>query len=320
MARKRRDETKSNLHERNRNRQRYDLKAMTQATPELSKYIKPNKNGEPSIDFSSKAAVRLLNQSILNHYYGIRHWEFPRDNLCPAIPGRAEYIHAIADLLSKSNQDKVPLGSKVTCLDVGIGASCIYPIIGVTEYDWNFIGSDIDERSIGSSNNIIDSNPSLSGKIKCVLQTDPRSIFQGILNEDEKIDVTLSNPPFHSSIKEAIESTQRKVRNLTGKNTAKTRRNFSGGNTELVYRGGELKFITNMINESQSISQNCLWFSSLVSKEYHLKKLQIRLKEIKAKDIKILEIKTGNKVSRVIAWTFHSKDERRSWSINKWTS
>ena len=67
-------------------------------------------------------------------------------------------MHHMSDLLSENNLDKIPRGDKVICLDVGIGASCIYPLIGVTEYGWRFIGSDIDPKSISSAKNIINSN------------------------------------------------------------------------------------------------------------------------------------------------------------------
>ena len=98
-----------------------------------------------------------------------------------------------------------------------MGASCIYPILGVTEYDWNFIGSDIAEKSIANAKNIIASNPQLKGKIECRLQNNPTQIFKGIIATNEKIDVTISNPPFHASKEDALKGTRRKIKNLSGK-------------------------------------------------------------------------------------------------------
>src|SRR5690554_8156841 len=96
---------KSQLHPRNKNVNRYDLTALIKAKPELKKHILPNKFGEDSIDFSDPRAVRLLNTGILSHYYGIKNWDFPAQNLCPPIPGRADYIHHIADLLAEGNSE-----------------------------------------------------------------------------------------------------------------------------------------------------------------------------------------------------------------------
>jgi 23S rRNA (adenine1618-N6)-methyltransferase len=43
----------------------------------------------------------------------------------PSIPGRADYIHYIADLLAESNNGIIPR-SWDQGLDIGIGANCIY--------------------------------------------------------------------------------------------------------------------------------------------------------------------------------------------------
>ena len=318
MSTKRTSKAKINLHHRNKNRERYDLKAMSVSNPDLIEYIQPNKIGVNSINFSDPAAVKMLNKAILNYYYGIEYWEFPKENLCPPIPGRAEYIHHVADLLSENNDGKIPLGKSVTCLDIGIGACCIYPIIGVTEYNWNFIGSDIDSKSIESSQNIVNSNPSLKGKVICRIQNDTKHIFQGVIKKEDKIDISICNPPFHASIEEAIKGTARKVKNLTGKKMISPRLNFSGNKKELVYEGGEFQFISNMILESKEIAKDCLWFSTLVSKESNLKKIYRILNQNNPSEIRTINLETGNKTSRMIAWTYLTSQEKKKWQEIKW--
>jgi len=318
MSKNNTDEEKLNLHLRNRNRKRYNLEAMTVSNPELIKYIQPNKLGVNSINFSDPTAVRMLNKAILNYYYGIEYWEFPKENLCPPIPGRAEYIHHVADLLSENNNGKIPIGNNVTCLDIGIGASCIYPIIGVTEYNWNFIGSDINPKSIKSAQNIVNSNPSLKGKVSCRIQNHPKFIFRGIIEKEDKIDITICNPPFHSSIEEALKGTRRKIKNLTGEKMISPKRNFSGNFNEMVYEGGEFQFMSNMISESKEVAKYCFWFSFLVSKESNLTRIYKILHEIKPTEIRTIEIKTGNKISRIITWTYLTSKERTKWQENKW--
>ena len=259
-------EEKLNLHLRNRNRERYNLEAMTVSNPELSSYVREDKRGLISINFSDPKAVKALNKAILNHYYGIAYWEFPDENLCPPIPGRAEYIHLLADLLSESFDGKIPMGDSITCLDLGVGASCIYPIIGVTEYNWSFIASDIDQKSITAAQHIVNSNLSLKGKVSCRLQSDAKLMFRGVLTKEDKVDIIICNPPFHASIEEATKGSSRKIKNLTGKKTKLPKLNFSGNTNELVYEGGEYQFIYHMISESKAFSKSCFWFSSLVSK------------------------------------------------------
>lgn len=309
---------KTRLHPRNKNRDQYDLNALIKSNPELKNYIIPNKFGAKSVDFTNPNAVKTLNKAILNHYYAIKNWEFPKENLCPPIPGRADYIHHIADLLGQNNKGKIPKGNAITCLDIGTGASCIYPIIGVTEYDWNFIGSDIDLKSVASAQKIVKANASLSDKIECKFQKNATSIFQGILSKTDKVDLTVCNPPFHSSIEEAKKGTRRKIKNLTGKNQKTPELNFAGIHNELICDGGEYKFIHQMMSESKTFAKNCLWFSTLVSKQANLKGLHKLLEKIEALEVKEIPMGTGNKNSRILAWTFQSKEEQKEWVATRW--
>jgi len=310
---------KKRLHPRNKNYERYDLKAMAIAAPELKEFVQQNKKGGESIDFSNPDAVRILNKAILNYYYGIKYWEFPKESLCPPIPGRAEYIHLIADLLSENNNDKIPLGKKTTCLDIGVGASCIYPIIGITEYKWDFIGSEIDRESIQSAEKIVNLNPMLNGKVKIKKQTNAKFIFKGIINKEHQIDISICNPPFHASKEEALKGTKRKVRNLTGQKTNKPKLNFSGNLNELIYEGGEYQFISKMIEESKEFAKNVFWFSTLVSKESTLKKVKRVLQKNNPSEIRVINIEIGNKKSRILAWTYFNLKERKIWRNTKWS-
>lgn len=309
---------KTNLHPRNKNREQYDLSALISVNSELANYIKPNKYGANSVDFSNPIAVKILNKSLLSYYYKIEYWEFYDENLCPPIPGRADYIHHMADLLSENNFGVIPIGNKITCLDIGVGASCIYPIIGVTEYNWKFIGSDIYPKSIEAASNIVDRNSSLKNKVECRLQENPKDIFYGIIGREDKIDLSICNPPFHSSAEDARKGTKRKVKNLSGKAEFNPTLNFAGISNELYYDGGEYKFIQNMVRESKKFGKNCLWFSTLVSKQSNLKRIYKLLEDFEAIQTKTKPMGTGNKSTRIVAWTFLSKEERKEWAKTRW--
>lgn len=318
MSSEKTQKEKVRLHTRNKNRERYNLSALIKATPALQNHIALNKYGVESVDFSNPIAVKLLNTAILNHYYGIKYWAFPDENLCPPIPGRADYIHHMADLLAENNFGTIPTGDRITCLDIGLGASCIYPIIGVTEYGWKFIGSDIDPKSIASSQHIVNSNASLKEMIECRLQKNSKDIFHGILGKEDKFEFTVCNPPFHSSAEEAQKGTRRKIMNLSGKKAKTPELNFSGINNELICDGGEYKFIQHMIKESEKFSKNCFWFSTLVSKQANLKRIHHLLENTETDQIKTIPMGTGNKSSRIVAWTFLSKEERKAWRETRW--
>jgi len=299
---------KTNLHPRNKNREQYDLAELLNEVPELKRHIKPNKNGEDSIRFSDPVAVKLLNKALLSNYYGIKNWDFPDTNLCPPIPGRADYIHYMSDLLGKKNV--------ITCLDIGMGSNCIYPILGISEYQWNFIASDVNADAIACAKGIIKANPILKGKVKFRLQKDKNKIFKGIIKPKDKIDISICNPPFHASKKEALKGSMRKVRNLTGKRSKKIQLNFSGMVNELICEGGEKQFIQNMITESEKYAGNCLWFTTLVSNEKNLNRIYSSLEKIEASEFKTINMGTGNKISRIVAWTFLTKKEQKEWKRN----
>ena len=318
MSSKKGKQEKIRLHPRNKNRERYDLNALKKVEPKLSEHIVMNRYGAETVDFADPIAVKLLNKALLRHYYGIENWEFPDENLCPPIPGRADYVHYIANLLSENNSGTIPIGDKITCLDIGVGASCIYPIIGVAEYGWKFIGTDIDSKSIASAQQIVGANASLSDKIICKLQTHSKHIFQNILGKEDKIDVTLCNPPFHASKEDAQKGTRRKIKNLSGKKAKTPKLNFAGIDHELIYEGGEYAFIRTMIAESENFSKNCCWFSTLVSKQSNLERVFALLDKTDATQIKKIPMGTANKSSRIIAWTFLSKAEREAWRRSKW--
>lgn len=316
MSTDKKQSTKTRLHPRNRNRDKYNLGALTKAVPELNNHIIPNRAGEDSVDFSNPKAIRFLNKALLHHYYDVKNWDFPEDNLCPPIPGRADYIHYIADTLSESNFGKIPVGENIKILDIGVGASCIYPIVGATEYKWNFVGSDISQKSIDSSKKIISDNPTIQDKIEFRLQNTPKNIFKGIIDQDEKFEAVVCNPPFHSSSDDAEKVTRRKVKNLTGKRIKNI--DLAGVHDELICEGGEYKFIESMVRESQKFSRKCLWFSTLVSKQSNLKAIQKLLQNTHTKKVKIIPMGTGNKTTRIVAWTYLSKDEQKEWRETKW--
>ena len=301
------------LHLRNFHNDRYDFNALIKTNPDLQEFVKPNKYGDLSIDFANPQAVISLNKALLAHFYGIKNYTIPDGYLCPPIPGRVDYVHHIADLLASCNNGVVPKGKTVKGLDVGIGANGIYAIIGSSVYDWNFVGSDIEIESIKSVENIVNSNEILKEKIECKLQTNPENIFTGIIKADEFYDFTLCNPPFHKSLKDAMDGNKRKVQNLTKQKTIKNALNFGGKNNELWCKGGEIAFITNMIKESFEFKNNVLWFTTLVSKKDNLPLIYKKLEDIKAKEMKTINMSCGQKITRVVAWSFFNNEEQKEY-------
>lgn len=315
---KKKPSVKKELHPRNKHRGQYDFDLLIAACPELATFVQPNKYQEASINFFDPEAVRTLNKALLKQHYGIDNWSLPEKYLCPPIPGRADYLHHIADLMASSNGGKVPRGEAFRCVDIGTGASCIYPLLGNSIYGWNFIGSDIDPVSLEAAAKILDGNPFLQGRIDLRQQVDKRRYLEGLLKKNERIDLTVCNPPFHASATEARAATQRKFKNLKFVKDGKPNSNFGGQRNELWYKGGELAFVQGMIRESKQFTLSCFWFSTLVSKEANLEEIYATLEEMKAVNVETLPMGQGQKKSRIVAWTFLDKKQQEAWAKSRW--
>lgn len=308
------------LHPRNRHQGRYDFHQLISAEPSLAEFIQKSIGGDDRIDFANPDVVKALNRALLRQHYGITAWDIPPDHLCPPIPGRADYLHYLADLLASSNGGKIPKGGAIQVMDIGVGANCIYPLIGCKEYQWQFVGTDVSTVSLGNAQTILDANPEAKSAIQLRLQTSKNTIFKGVVAEDEWFDLTMCNPPFHGSAKEAAEGTQRKWSNL-GKDATKhnSSLNFGGQDTELWCPGGEAAFIQRMIKESKEIATRSFWFTTLVSKSANLPGLQVSLKQAGVYDSKTISMSQGQKQSRFLAWTFLNPAQQGAWRKLRWS-
>lgn len=310
---------KATLHPRNRHQGHYDFPKLIKSSPELGQFLITNPYGKESIDFANPSAVRVFNRALLKSFYGIAHWDIPADYLCPPIPGRADYLHFLADLLAEGNEGVIPRGAAIKALDIGTGANCVYPLIGHSDYGWQFLGSDIDPTAIAAATAIIKSNK-LNKAIILRQQANRKQILLDLLNSDERFDVSLCNPPFHSSLEEAQRGSQRKWRAL-GKADPKRKLpvlNFGGQSQELWCEGGEIGFVTQLIKESTQLGRQVLWFSTLVSKASNLPLIQSTLKKVGAVETRIVEMGQGQKQSRFVAWTFHDKAKQEAWRAERW--
>jgi 23S rRNA (adenine1618-N6)-methyltransferase len=307
-------EVKETMHPRNAHRMGYDFKALIKAMPKLRAFVTVNKYENETINFSDPEAVKLLNRALLKHHYRVEYWDIPEGYLCPPIPGRADYIHYAADLLATANDGVVRKGKKVRVLDIGVGANCVYPIIGHQEYGWSFIGVDIDEEALASAQKIIDQSKELKAAIELRLQKHKADIFTFAIKPGELFDLTLCNPPFHASIKEAAEGSKRKWNNLglkTGREEPVL--NFGGQNMELWYPGGEAAFLKQMATQSTRVAKQCLWFTTLVSKKENLRILYNALQKAGAVEVQTINMSQGQKASRIMAWTFFTPQEQKEW-------
>ena len=278
------------MHPDNPHKERYDLESLSKVHKELKPYIRKKPNGESTIDFAQAQAVTELNRALLKKYYHLKSWPLPEGYLCPGVPGRVDYLFHLRDLIGKEGSKKI--------LDIGCGANLIYPIAGIQLFGWRFVASDIDKKAIANAHLIQDENQ-LKG-LKILHQADSTRIFKGIVKDKDKFDACICNPPFYKSLSEALDANIRKNKNLKQRNAE---RNFKGQFNELVFKGGEMKFIQIMIDQSQHYAQQIEWFTTLVSQQKLLPKLTCQIKKVGGES-QLIDMSLGNKKSRFLAWRF----------------
>lgn len=290
------------MHARNRFRDGYDFSRLIPAHPPLAPFVVQNPHGQATINFAEPAAVMALNQALLRDAYGLR-WSVPAGALCPAVPGRSDYLHYLADLFSGGDDALIPRGPQVVILDLGTGANCIYPVVGASEYGWRFVATECDQAAHRWARQIVRINRGIAGLIEGRHQPDPLACFANVTRPGEQFAACMSNPPFHASAEEAAAGSLRKRRNLKLSPAAATL-NFGGSGGELWCAGGEVGFIERMIAESAARPQLCFWFTTLVSKSAHLPRLRRALARVEPAQVREVEMAQGQKQSRILAWTF----------------
>ena len=289
------------MHPNNPHINGYDIPALIRANPALEKHTFTNKFNTITIDFSDNAGVFELNKALLFHHYKLENYSIPENYLCPAIPGRADYLFHVSDLLEVLDLKK---SNQIKGLDIGIGANCIYPILGASLFKWKMVGSDIDSIAVETATKTVNSNVSLKQNIEIRHQKTNANIFEGIIQKDEYFDFTMCNPPFYASEEEANKIAFQKLKNLNpDKTIAELTRNFNGQSNELWCNGGEALFIKRMIKQSRAFITQVGFFTTLVSRKEHLNTFYKQLHKFKATH-QTIKMSQGNKISHLLIWRF----------------
>jgi 23S rRNA A1618 N6-methylase RlmF len=178
--------------------------------------------------FKEKRYLRDLLYKDLYNNHKIR-LEIPMNQLIPTYNSRLYYIEYIRQLVGSGYKKG---------LDIGIGSSCIYPILGSSMYGWDFVGTEIDEDSLYYATENVKRNR-LETKIQLIC-TKKNQFFPYSM---DGIHFTMCNPPFYSSQDHIAQSREKKALPPTGVCT--------GTSNEMITEGGEAQFILQMITESK---------------------------------------------------------------------
>ncbi|EGU82174.1 hypothetical protein FOXB_07305 [Fusarium oxysporum f. sp. conglutinans Fo5176] len=243
--------------------------------------------------FNDPECVMQLTKSLLKLDFGLK-LELPDDRLCPPVLNRHNYLMWLKGLLDSTSYEKQD--RKIVGLDIGTGASCIYPLMGCTERDWDFIATDIDPKSLEYARKNVALN-GLDSRIK-VVERKPTDVLISLddLNVNS-ISFTMSNPPFYKSEEELLESAKQKSRPPF---TACT-----GAKVEMVTDGGEVEFVDRMLKESLALQERVQWYTSMFGFLTSLIEFVDKLRDHKIDNYAVTEFIQGSKTRRwAVAWSF----------------
>ncbi|QDS72326.1 hypothetical protein FKW77_007761 [Venturia effusa] len=247
--------------------------------------------------FRKPEHVLQLAKSLLKRDFGLT-MKLPNDRLCPAIPIRWSYVRWVQGLIDSTSvtyRDGHDPFRPVLGIDVGVGSSCIYPLLACSaRSSWKFIGTDIDDTNYNHAVYNVTSN-SLDRRIKLV-KTHPNEPFWSRGSLDfEKADFTMCNPPFFGSIEELKSTFDHKAPPAV----------CTGADVEMVTRGGEVAYVSSMVEESKVLGLRIQWYTSQLGKAASLPIIVRKLKTLGCVNWAVGVLNPNERTRRwVIGWSW----------------
>lgn len=277
----------------------YDLpsfvsfKQLADKFTELSPYLRTsNKHKDRyTIDFGNQQAVRILNRALLSVYFNL-DVEIPSGNLCPIVSNRLNYVKWIASHLVT----ELPEGNNIRGLDIGTGASCVYPLLAVRVIgNCTMVGTDIDAESVAVASKNVDRN-GLQNKIQVYLNQNSQVKLPTDVVGSQTFTFCMCNPPFYQDVQERRQLAQEKQ--------DKPLLITDGTDTELYCEGGEQGFLSGLVKESAELQTKILWYTTMAGKKSTIPVLRSQLKSAGARQVREFKLVQGKTTRWVLAWSF----------------
>lgn len=279
---------KQYIHPRNKYKRPPDYKQLAVIYPEFREIAIMDCTGRVRIDFKERRSLHVLTETLLKHDFDL-HVNIPTDNLNPAIPLRLNYILWVEDLMTHSKLEM----DKVTGIDIGTGAICIYALLLAKIYKCQMIGTEMDKGSVKYAQKCIRRNE-LQDLIEIITVNSDR-IFKDVMRDDRIYDFSMCNPPFFESENDGFE----KITKVLPPRNAPT-----GNDGELKTEGGETGFVTKMIEESVEMGDRIKIYSTMIGKKADLISLRRLLRSKDIKNMTWTEFCQGYTTRWGLAWSF----------------
>ncbi|KAF8878011.1 hypothetical protein CPB84DRAFT_1817537 [Gymnopilus junonius] len=284
------------MHPRNPYRNPLDFTALSAAYPPLSPHVITNSSsGRKTIDFRNEEAQRRLTEAIMLRDFGVV-LNIPSNRLCPPVPhARINYVLWLQDIVYAHQTILGPSSRRVRGLDIGTGATAIYPILACkSDPSWEMVATELDDVSYGCAcNNVSSNNMDVSVKVEKASVDGPILFPVGKQN----FDFSMCNPPFYGSQEEVAQSAESKE---LPPNAVCT-----GAEIEMIFsQGGEEGFVRRMVEESERLQTRCKWYTSMLGKMSSVSTIVHVLRARSIMNYAITEFVQGQTRRWAIAWSF----------------
>ena len=251
-------------------RQPPDFVRLARLYPAFAPFVQSTGSGRrATVDFHNPAAITALTRILLLHDFQLT-FELPPQHLCPPVPQRLAVLYWVDDILSEQRQQQhwpyqSPAATSAPArrgIDVGCGASVIFPLLAVRSFGWQFVATEVDPAAITAAAHNIAVNQ-LQHAIQLRVVADRRQILVGVIGaEDGHFDCLVCNPPFFSSPAAA---------------QLNPHRTSAATLSELCYEGGEVAFVRRLYSDSVQLRRQVDWFTCMIGAKKSWKLLRAEL-------------------------------------------
>jgi len=286
------------MHPRNRyKKEKPSFLKLALKYPDFRAQVTQDEDGKVLLDFKNADALRALTTCLLKEDFGLTV-ELPPDRLVPTLPLRLNYIHWLEDIVGRE-RDKWGI-------DIGTGASCIYPLLAVKMNGWKFLATEADPENCMHARKNVEKNG--MAKEITVFQVEKEVALLTPLNDPslpgalpKKYDFCMCNPPFFADHMEAqAVGTSRSMDRPEAMSVS------TASPEECIAHGGEVGFVRQMIQESLLLKERVTVYSSMLGKKTSLAALKEELRANGVSKYSSTELCQGRTMRWALAWSFDS--------------
>ena len=207
------------------------------------------------------------------------------------------WLQDLLDTTTDSYRERYDPEREVLGLDVGVGASAIYPLLAcATRPSWRMVGTDVDAISLEFAGGNVGGN-GLGKKVRLALSTTEAKLIPLEMLGLEGLDFVMTNPPFYSSQAEMLAS--------YGNKTAPPSAICTGSENEMICPGGDVGFVSRLLDESLQLQDRVQWYTAMLGKLSSLQQIVAKLKERRINNFAVTCLQAGHKTKRwAVAWSF----------------